>query len=105
MAQFDVFPNPNPRSRETVPYVVDIQSALLESLPTRLVMPLSRVGLRPEGMPRRLAPTFVIDGERVALYPHEAAAVDAKLLKRRVDTLLVHGGEIRDALDAVLSGV
>lgn len=105
MSQYDVFQNPNPRSRDTVPYVVDIQHGLLDALPTRLVVPLSRVGLRSEGMPRRLAPTYVIGGERVALHPHQTASIDARLLKRRVDSLAAHGGEIRDALDAVLSGI
>jgi toxin CcdB len=104
MAQYDVFANPNPRSRESVPYVVDVQSSLLDSLPTRLVMPLTRVGLRSDDMPRRLVPVFVIDGERLAMHPHEAAGIDARLLRRRIESLAAHAGEIRDALDAVVGG-
>ncbi len=44
MPQFDVYLNPHAASRATVPFVVDVQSGLIEALPTRLVMPLSRVG-------------------------------------------------------------
>ena len=44
MAQFDVYVNPNPESRQSVPFVVDVQSGLIDALPTRLVMPLSRIG-------------------------------------------------------------
>lgn len=103
MAQFDVYPNPSPRSREWVPYVVDVQCDLLSALRTRLVMPLTRVGVAQA--PRRLAPVFVIDGERLALQPQTATGMDARLLKKPVASLLAHSGEIRDALDAVVSGV
>ena len=105
MAQYDVYPNPSPRSREWVPYVVDVQSDMLSALRTRLVMPLTRVGVDLDQAPRRLAPVFTIAGERLALQPQTAAGLDARLLKQPVASLLAHAGEIRDALDAVLSGV
>ena len=44
MPQFDVYVNPQPASRQSVPYVLDIQNALIDQLPTRLVMPISRLG-------------------------------------------------------------
>lgn len=105
MPQYDVYPNPNPRSREAVPYVVDVQSGLLDSLPTRLVMPLSRVGARPATVPRRLVPLVSIGGELLALHAHEAAGIDARLLKQSVASVADKAGEIRDALDAVVSGI
>ncbi|HZE90541.1 MAG TPA: CcdB family protein [Rhizobacter sp.] len=105
MAQYDVFANPNPRSKEAVPYLVDVQSTLLESLPTRLVMPLSRVGVAASGLPSRLVPLFTVENEKLALHAHEAAGIDARLLKKRVTSLRQHAGEIRDALDAVVSGI
>jgi toxin CcdB len=94
MAQFDVYPNPNPASRDRVPFVVNVQSDLLEQLPSRLVMPLSRVGLG-KGAPRRLARTFEVKGEILALLAHLAAPVDAAAERH----------EFADAMDAVLSGV
>jgi len=39
--QFDVFENPSPRTRDAYPYVVDVQSDLLSSLATRMVVPLA----------------------------------------------------------------
>ena len=106
MAQYDVYVNPNPRSRDSVPYLVDIQSALLSTLRVRLTMPLSRVGIdAPGGMPRRVAPQFVVEGQRLALHPHAAAGIDARLLHDAVASLAEHADEIRDALDAVVSGV
>lgn len=105
MAQYDVYPNPSPRSREFVPYVIDVQSALLDSLPTRLTMPLSRVGVQTSGISRRLVPQFEVNGELLVLLAHAAAGIDARSLNKAVTSLSEHAGEIRDALDAVVSGV
>ncbi|OGB03244.1 MAG: hypothetical protein A3E25_03500 [Burkholderiales bacterium RIFCSPHIGHO2_12_FULL_69_20] len=105
MAQYDVYPNPSARSRDVVPYVVDVQSDLLSALRTRLVMPLTRVAVDLPHPPRRLAPLFSIEGERLALQPQTTAGLDARLLRKPVASLAAHAGEIRDALDAVISGV
>ena len=40
MAQFEVYENPNPQSRDDIPYLLDVQSDLLEPLATRVVVPL-----------------------------------------------------------------
>ncbi|MDH5211807.1 MAG: CcdB family protein, partial [Betaproteobacteria bacterium] len=40
MARFDVYRNPNRKSRDRVPLLLDVQASLLEDLATRLVVPL-----------------------------------------------------------------
>jgi toxin CcdB len=105
MAQYDVYPNPSPRSREEVPYLVDVQSDLLADLRTRLVMPLAHTGAKLTQAPRRLSPTFVVEGQLLALQPHLAAGIEARMLKKPVSSLAAHAIDLRDALDAVLSGV
>lgn len=105
MAQYDVYVNPNPASRLAVPYVVDVQSRLLEQLNTRLTMPLLRWAAVHAGLPRRLVPTLPIAGEDYVLYAHQAAVLEARLLKSPVASLAAHAGEIVGALDAVVSGV
>ncbi|MDQ6989168.1 MAG: CcdB family protein [Mariprofundaceae bacterium] len=40
MAQFDVYANPNPASKQHIPYLLDIQAGLLNHLATRVVAPL-----------------------------------------------------------------
>jgi toxin CcdB len=105
MAKFDVYANPNPRSNDTVPYVVDVQGSLLDALPTRLVMPLSQVGVMPQGMPPCLVPVYSVADEILALHAHQSAGIDPRLLKKRVASVRQHAGEIRDALDAVVSGI
>ena len=42
MAQFDVYRNPNPATRARIPYLLDVQSDLLEPLATRVVVPLCK---------------------------------------------------------------
>jgi toxin CcdB len=105
MAQYDVYPNPSPRSRDEVPFLVDVQSDLLADLRTRLVMPLARTGANLTQAPRRLSPTFVVDGELLAVLPHLAAGIEARLLRKPVASLAMHAPVLRDAFDAVVSGV
>jgi toxin CcdB len=50
--QFDVYQNPSPRMREQYPYVVDIQSDLLGSLATRMVVPLAVTQLASDDVAR-----------------------------------------------------
>lgn len=104
MAQFDVYVNPQPASREFVPYVLDVQSALIDKLATRLVMPLTRVGLNVGALPVNLCPLVEIAGETLSLQPHLAAPIAARLLKKPVTSLKHRASEISAALDAVISG-
>jgi toxin CcdB len=105
MSQFDVYANPNPGSRASVPFVVDVQSGLIDALPTRLVMPLSRVGAGQARLPSNLCPPVMLEGEMLSLMPHLAAPIDKRLLRRPVQSLAHRAHEISAALDAVVSGV
>lgn len=105
MAAFDLHLNPNPRERIGFPYLVVMQSAQLDFLPTRFVMPLQRLSGVPAGLPRRLVQTVTVNGE--TLYPaaHQCAAIPARALRDPMDTLRDQQGALRDALDAVISGL
>jgi toxin CcdB len=104
MAQWDVYPNPVAASRERIPYLVVVQSDLLDMLPTRLVAPLSRTEVE-RGWPRRMAPTFEVAGETLRLKPHETGVVTARALRQPVGNLRPQSHLIIDALDAVVSGL
>ncbi len=103
--QFDVFPNPSPRMRDVYPYVVDLQSDVLDALPTRLVVPLSRTSLSQDQMPRRLSPVFEVKGEQLMVLAFEAAPLDKRLLRKKVCSLKDGASELVAALDAVMSRV
>jgi len=63
MAQFDVYANPSKAQRGEIPWMVEIQSEILDKLPTRLVMPLApRTHMA--AMPRPLCPTIGWNGSR-----------------------------------------
>ena len=42
MAQFSVHRNKNPRTRAEIPFLLDVQSDLLDHLDTRVVAPLAK---------------------------------------------------------------
>ena len=104
MPQFDVYANPQPATRESVPYVLDIQNALIDQLATRLVMPMSRLGVGQVKLPRNLCPEVDISGEALTLMPHLSAPIPARLLKKPVASLGHRSHEVMSALDAVTAG-
>jgi len=104
MAQFDVYVNPQPASRLSVPYVVDVQSPLIDQLTTRLVLPLSRVGVGQVNLPINLCPLVEIDGEPLSLMAHLAAPVPTRVLGKPVSSLAHRASEVTGALNAVISG-
>jgi len=105
MAQFDVYPNPSPRQRDAVPYLVDVQSDLLDHLPTRLIMPLVAERFNASPLPSRLSPSFRIEGQTLYLWPQQTASMPARLLPKPVASLQTQAHAITDALDAVVSGI
>ncbi len=104
MAQFDLYANPQPDSARFVPYVLDVQSPLIDQLNTRLVVPLSRVGLQQARLPLSLCPVVDVAGEPLVLMPHLAAPILVRLMKKPVGSLAHRSAEIMGAMDAVLSG-
>ncbi len=43
MSQFDVHENTNPETNQIIPYLLDVQADLLDTLATRVVVPLVTV--------------------------------------------------------------
>lgn len=104
MAQYDVYPNPSRSAAEGIPFVVVIQSDLLDGLPTRLTVPLAVAGSGIR-VPSALCPVIVVKGQRLHALAHYAAPLPAKLLKRAVAHVAHQSGELVAAVDAVASGV
>ena len=103
--QFDVFENPSPRMRDVYPFVVDVQSELLSSLATRMVVPLAVTALAAKDLPRRLCPIIMVNNMPLMLVPFEAAPLDKRLLKTGVTSVRDRSHEIVAAMDSVLSGI
>lgn len=103
--QFSVFENPSPRMREVYPFVVDVQSDLLASLATRMVVPLAVTPLAAKDLPRQLCPLITVNDRPLMLVPFEAAPLDKRLLKTEIASIRERSHEIIAAMDAVLSGI
>ncbi len=104
MAQFDVVENTNAETRKTVPLLLDVQSDLLDSMATRIVIPL--IDADQYGPPvARLNPVVEIDGAAFVLSTAEMAGVPASVLGRRVANLSRRRTEILAAIDILFSGV
>ena len=103
--QFDIYPNPSARMRDSYPYVVDIQSSLLSSLATRMVAPLAVTQLQANALPQRLCPLISVQNQWLMLVPFEAAPLEKRLLKSKVASARHRADAIIAAMDAVISGV
>lgn len=101
MAQFDVYPNPG-RHAGIAPYVVDLQSDLLDRLATRVVAPL----FRSEGYAalQGLTVDVTVGEDRLLLGIQELATLPRSLLKAPVDSLAHRRDAIIDALDFFFVG-
>ena len=105
MAQFDVYRNPNPGTRNRVPFLLDVQAHILDSLATRLVVPLctpDALGGKPA---ERLNPEFKFDGRKLVMLTQELAGVPRKALGDCAGTLAEERNLIISALDFALTGV
>lgn len=103
--RFDVFRNSNPRSARTVPYLVLLQSELLDELPTQVVAPLVRATALAGKGASRLNPAFEIEGEAVFLLTQQVGAVPVSSLSNRVANLEHSRDAIVAALDLLFSGI
>lgn len=98
MARFDLH-----RSEGQPGYLLNVQDALLDELPTRIVIPvLPADGPLPPF--RDLSPQLDIDGVRHTVFVQYLAAVPRRELGRAIGNLEAHRDAITKALDVLLTG-
>lgn len=102
MAQFDVHRNTG-KHAGTIPYVVVVQSALLDEYSRRVVVPLVKVSAVGAIANPRFNPTFKIAKTSVVLHPLEIVSVALDDLGKPVASLATEGSRIIGALDELLS--
>lgn len=104
MAQFDVYLNPNAATRKAIPYLLDVQADLLDTLTTRVVAPLvlaEEMGLAA----KHLNPQFKVKGTAVVMSTAELAGVSNRSLGDKVVSLKNKRDEIIAALDLIFTGI
>lgn len=102
MRQFDVFPNPSPRSRSAVPFIVLMQSHFVDEMPSALIAPLIRESR--SGDFTRVSVPVKLNDEALFLSLAEMAPIARSALKRTVGNLLSFEDDIRRALDRLFTG-
>ena len=105
MAQFDVYRNANPATRARVPYLLDVQSDLLDTLATRIVVPLCKPEVLSGKPAERLNPVFEVGGRSMSMLTPELAGVSRKALGERVANLASERASIIAALDLAITGI
>jgi len=103
MAQFDVFENPNKATNQTIPYLLDVQSDLLDTLSTRVIVPLVSASAMGKAI-KHLNPEFTIRNTAVFMSTAELAGVPVRSIGEKVDSLTGRRHEIIAALDFLFTG-
>lgn len=105
MAQFDVHRNKG-LLKDSIPFVVLVQSSLYDSYRRRVVVPLVRRSVLPHqaaSAGTRLNPVFQVENMEVVLHPLDMVSVACDQLGGYVGSLASRGQDITDALDELLT--
>jgi toxin CcdB len=104
MPQFDAHHNPARRDGKRIPLVLNIQSDVLDILPTRVVVPLIRAEQFRNRI-RRLHPEFLVGDLRLIMLTSEAGVLPRSALGPAVVNLLGQRDEIIGAIDMLITGI
>jgi toxin CcdB len=102
MAQFDVHRNSG-KHKDTIPFVVVVQSAQFDNYRRRVVVPLVRSTAIGKVNYAAFNPSFKIRGTAVVLHPLEIVSVPVDQLGEVVGSLSDHSQLIVAALDELLT--
>ncbi len=105
MKQFDVYVNTNKDTNKTYPYFVDVQNSMLDSLNSRVVIPLTPMGKPNKNYPDNLCPVIEIMSKKFALLTHQITSVSTNFLKKQEGTMLDNKDELVEAIDFLISGI
>lgn len=105
MAQFRAYENPNKATKKTYPYLLDIQSNLLDDLRTTVVVPLCATSFAGKAAITKLCPILKIEDESFIALTQQIAGIDRKSLGNEVCDLSQYRSEIIAALDFIISGI
>jgi len=102
MPQFDVHQNTGAH-KDTIPFVVIVQSAQFDSYRRRVVVPLVKSAALGKISHTAFNPTFKIRGTSVVLHPLEIVSIPVNQLGALVGSLSEQGQLIVAALDELLT--
>ena len=104
MARFDVYANPG-RHADSTPYLLDVQSDLLDGLESCVVIPLRRRERFPAvPLADRLTPTVRIEGAEYMLETPKMGAVPRRALGAPLLSLAAERARVTAAMEFVFRG-
>lgn len=99
MARFDIFRNPG-KSKDKIPYLIDIQSNVISGLATRVVVPLRALTIfSSQTLPDDLFPIIAVEGNDYFLDTPQLGAIPLRELKNKVGSAQSRQFDIQAALD------
>ncbi len=104
MGQFAVYKNKNSRTKSSFPFLVDVQSDLLEALQTRVVVPLTKVAGLTKKPVSHLTPSIKFDGDAYILLVPQLAGIARSDLGAQAGSLADQRQAILAAVDFLLTG-
>ena len=105
MGQFSVFRNKNPRSKTAFPFLLDVQSNLLDDLQTRVVIPLAKAPALAKKPISTLSPLVEVQGHKYVLLTPQLAGISRSELGPEVSNIAEHRDAVIAALDCLITGV
>ena len=105
MPQFAIYKNKNPQTRSSHPYLVDVQSDLLNDLGTRVVVPLVKRSGSARKAIKSLMPVVSVDGQEFVMMVQLLAGIGKGELGTPVASAAQHRGEVVAALDFLITGI
>lgn len=104
MAQFDVYKNTNQLTAKSYPLLLDVQHSVLDTLATRIVIPLCTVAHNQPKPMEVLMPLVEFENDQYVLMTPQLAAVSVHQLRAPIGTLAAFRTDIISALDFSFTG-
>lgn len=105
MAQFTLHDNANPQTRVAYPYLMDVQADLLDSLKTRMVIPVVSYSQLHHQAIANLCPVFELNQDKYLLLTQQMASIPLNQLGSSVADLSYLRNEVVAAIDFLVTGI
>lgn len=105
MSQFVVYANKNIKTRKTFPYLLDLQSDLLDELQTTVVIPLCKISDLKGQVLEKLCPIVEIRGEKFIAMSQQLAGIGRSQLGKEITNLADQRAQFISAIDFMIFGI
>ena len=104
MAQFTIYANANAQTKQLYPYLLALQSNVLNDLATCVIAPLAPLNQHIQPAMTRLMPVLTVAGEEYLMLTMQLSAIARKQLGKVVGDASANSHEIIAAVDFLISG-